>query len=232
MPPLRRNAMVAAGLALVLVVIGMWMVVAGWPMETPGQLALMDLAQLPMSAAVLVAIVQMTVERRLWRREPRVRFAAVFAPGAVLFLVGLVMLVVAFALPARDLVGPAQLLIWSGLGLAFVYLAVDSVRRELSVSKPLLVRAPGDLDDDPDDADDSHDDLGDDWLNDDEDDVDGDDGEDGEDGATGTTTTDSTTTDSTTGTRGLFRARQLFGEPAAGERRHDRPARPEPETQG
>ena len=81
MPPLRRNAMVAAGLALVLVVIGMWMVVAGWPMETPGQLALMDLAQLPMSAAVLVAIVQMTVERRLWRREPRVRFAAVFAYG-------------------------------------------------------------------------------------------------------------------------------------------------------
>jgi hypothetical protein len=50
---------------------------------------------------------------------------------------------------------------------------------------------------------------------------------DGEDGATGTTTTDSTT-----GTRGLFRARQLFGEPAAGERRHDRPARPESQTQG
>lgn len=145
MPRLRRSAVIAAVIASVLVAVGIWMVVAGWPMETAAQNALIDLAQLPMSAAVLVAIAEMTYERRLWLRKPVGRFAAVFGPGAALFLIGVVMLVVAFALPARHLVGTAQALIWTGLGVAFLYLAIDSVRREFSAN-PLDLAAA-----DPDD---------------------------------------------------------------------------------
>jgi len=123
--------------ATLLVGIGVWMVVAGWPMETPAQLVLMDLAQLPMAAAVLVAIVEMTYGRRLWVGSPR-RFVTVFGPGAGLVLAGLVMMVVAFVAPARHLVGTAHLLVWTGLGIAFVYLAVDSVQRDIRGSRPAL----------------------------------------------------------------------------------------------
>ncbi len=146
MPRLRRSVLVATVVAVAFVGIGIWMIVAGWPLQTPAQETLLDLSQLPMSAAVLVAIAQMTYERRLWRRRPVTRFAAVFGPGAVLTLAGLVLVAVAFGLPNRTLVGPGQLLIWTGLGIAFLYLAVDSVRGELRRAKPQLVPLDDDLD--------------------------------------------------------------------------------------
>ncbi len=162
MPRFRRSVIVAAALAICLVGIGIWMIIAGWPLQTPEQTAMMDLAQLPMSAAVLVAIVEMTWQRRLWRRRPVTRFAAVYGPGAALVLAGAVMFVVAFALPRRTWVGPAQLMIWTGLGIAFLYLAVDSVRREFRDPgrhlEPLDddfddLWDDGETDDDPADAD-------------------------------------------------------------------------------
>lgn len=159
MPRIRSSALVAAVIALLLVGLGIWMIVAGWPLETPRQIALMDLSQLPMSAAVLVAIVEMIWERQPWRRRRAAGFAAVFAPGAILLLTGLVMMVVAFALPARHLTGAAQLLIWTGLGIAFCYLAVDSVRRELREARPQLEPLDDDeLDDLWDDLEDGDDD--------------------------------------------------------------------------
>lgn len=125
-----------------LVVIGFWMVITGWPEQTPTQEALLDLAQLPMAAAVLVGIVEMTWTRRLWLRS-RTVFVGVFAPAGVALLVGVVLVAVAYGtgLPYS---GTGQLLIWLAVGLAFVYLAVDSLRREVTDHRALLFDEVGD----------------------------------------------------------------------------------------
>lgn len=124
------------------------MVIAGWPMQTPTQVALLDLAQLPMAAAVLVSIVEMTWARRLWLRS-RTVFVAVFGPASFCLLLGVVLVAVAYGtgLPYS---GTGQLLIWVGVGLAFVYLAVDVLRREVTDPRTLLFE---DVDDSPEGAD-------------------------------------------------------------------------------
>lgn len=125
-------------------VLGFWMVVAGWPEQTPTQTALLDLAQLPMAAAVLVGIVEMTWTRRLWVHSPKA-FSGVFGPAAFALLLGVVLVVVAYTTTMRSYSGTGQLLIWVAVGLAFVYLAVDSLRREVTDPRTLLFE---DLDDD------------------------------------------------------------------------------------
>jgi hypothetical protein len=128
---------VAAAVSVLLVLLGFWMVVAGWPERTPAQETLLDLAQLPMAAAVLVGIVEMTWSRRLWLRSPKV-FAGVFGPAAFALLLGVVLVVVAYATSLKTYSGTGQLFIWLGVGLAFVYLAVDSLRREVTDPRTLL----------------------------------------------------------------------------------------------
>jgi hypothetical protein len=123
--------------SVLLVLLGIWMVIAGWPMATPAQTTLLDLAQLPMAGAVLVGIVEMTWTRRLWLRSPKA-FTGVFGPAAVALLLGLVLVVVAYRTPLHSYSGTGQLLIWVGVGLAFVYLAVDSLRREVTDPRTLL----------------------------------------------------------------------------------------------
>ena len=117
--------------------LGFWMVVAGWPQQTPTQNTLLDLAQLPMAGAVLVGIVEMTWTRRLWLRSPKV-FASVFGPAGFALLLGIVLVVVAYGTSLKAYSGTGQLFIWVGVGLAFVYLAVDSLRREVSDPRTLL----------------------------------------------------------------------------------------------
>jgi len=131
--------------------LGFWMVVAGWPMQTPTQTALLDLAQLPMAGAVLVGIIEMTWTRRLWLRSPKV-FAGVFGPAGFALLLGLVLVVIAYRTPLRAYSGTGQLLIWIGVGLAFVYLAVDSLRREVTDPRTLLFEEI-DADDTPEGSD-------------------------------------------------------------------------------
>jgi hypothetical protein len=121
------------------------MVVAGWPMQTPTQTALLDLAQLPMAGAVLVGIVEMTWTRRLWLRSPKV-FAGVFGPAGFALLLGVVLVVIAYGTSLRAYSGTGQLLIWVGVGLAFVYLAVDSLRREVTDPRTLLFEEVDDED--------------------------------------------------------------------------------------
>ena len=118
-------------------VLGFWMVVAGWPMQTPSQIALLDLAQLPMAGAVLVGVVEMTWTRRLWLRSPKA-FAGVFGPAAFALLLGLVLVIIAYGTSLRAYSGTGQLLIWIGVGLAFIYLAIDSLRREVTDPRTLL----------------------------------------------------------------------------------------------
>ncbi len=132
----RPSLIAAIAVSVVLVVVGFWMVIAGWPERTPTQEALLDLAQLPMAGAVLVGIVEMTWSRRLWLRSRKV-FVGVFAPAGAALLLGVVLVAVAYGtgLPYS---GTGQLLIWIGVGLAFVYLAVDSLRREVTDPRTLL----------------------------------------------------------------------------------------------
>ena len=123
--------------------LGFWMVVAGWPQQTPTQNTLLDLAQLPMAGAVLVGIVEMTWTRRLWLRSPKV-FASVFGPAGFALLLGIVLVVVAYGTSLKAYSGTGQLFIWVGVGLAFVYLAVDSLRREVTDHRALLFEELGD----------------------------------------------------------------------------------------
>ena len=132
----RPSLIAAIIISVVLVVVGFWMVIAGWPEQTTTQQALLDLAQLPMAGAVLVGIVEMTWARRLWLRSRKV-FVGVFGPAAFAILLGVVFVAIAYGtgLPYS---GTGQLLIWVGVGLAFVYLAVDSLRREVTDHRTLL----------------------------------------------------------------------------------------------
>jgi hypothetical protein len=132
----RPSLIAAIAVSVVLVCVGFWMVIAGWPEQTPTQEALLDLGQLPMAGAVLVGIVEMTWARRLWLRSRKV-FVGIFAPAAVAILLGAVFVAVAYGtgLPYS---GTGQLLIWIGIGLAFIYLAVDSLRREVGDPRTLL----------------------------------------------------------------------------------------------
>ena len=79
----------------------------------------------------------MTWTRRLWLRSPRV-FLGVFGPAAFALLLGVVLVVIAYRTSLRAYSGTGQLLIWIGVGLAFVYLAVDSLRREVTDPRTLL----------------------------------------------------------------------------------------------
>lgn len=152
-------------------ILGFWMVVAGWPMQTPAQTTLLDLAQLPMAGAVLVGIIEMTWTRRLWLRSPKA-FAGVFGPAAFALVLGVVLVAIAYRTSLHSYSGTGQLLIWVGVGLAFVYLAVDSLRREVTDPRTLLFEELDDEDtpqgsnhlvgswDDEDDEDVEDDDLG------------------------------------------------------------------------
>ncbi len=133
------------------------MAIAGWPMRTPSEQALIDLAQLPMAGAVLVGIVEMTWARRLWLRSPVV-FFGVFGPAFLALTAGIVCVAIAYGPGPRSLSGTGQLAIWLAVGFAFVYLAVDSLRRERVVRTEFLEEI------DEDDAD-PHDRIGlDDWT--------------------------------------------------------------------
>lgn len=154
-----RSALVCSVVAAILILLGVWMIVTGWPMSTPVEVLLMDLAQLPMSAAVGVGIVQLTWSRRMWIRSPKA-FWTIFTPAAIATGIGLVLLVIGVLGP-RGLVGPAQVLIWIGVGLAFTYLAVDSLRREVNEARPFLMsRVSDDSDDGIDDRWSTEDDEG------------------------------------------------------------------------
>ncbi len=163
---IRPTLVVATVLAVALVLLGSWMVIAGWPARTPTERTLLDLAQLPMAGAVVVGIAEMTLSRRLWQRSRRT-FLGIFAPAAVVLLIGVVLLGVAYGVGAPGLVGTGMLLVWLAVGLAFVYVAIDSLRRETGTERRLLLT---EVTDDDLDGDDHLDEWGDEeWTDDDAD---------------------------------------------------------------
>ncbi len=130
-----------------LVLLGMGMLLAGWSGQTPTQRALLDLAQMPIVAAILVGIVSMTWSRRLWRGA-RWPFQVAFGLAGLLLLAGLVVMVIGYGPGPRRLSLTAMMLIWLGVGIAFLYVAADMVRHP---DRPLLVTDVEDWDEDWDD---------------------------------------------------------------------------------
>ncbi len=130
---LAPSAWAALAIGTLLVGVGVWMIVAGMPERTPQQSLLLELSALPLSAAVAVAIAQMAFERRLLRRRGLPRW--ILLGAAALVGSGLVAYVVAFTAGPRAVSSFGQALIWVGLGVAFCYLAADSIRRERVISR-------------------------------------------------------------------------------------------------
>lgn len=114
------------------------MIVVGWPEQTPVQIALLELAALPLQAAVGVGLWQLS--RRMRPLGDRGRVARWVALG--LAVVGL-LLVAAGYLGPRGLVHPGQALIWFAVLLAMVLVVTHLPRRRV---RELLRVLPDDED--------------------------------------------------------------------------------------
>lgn len=111
-----RTVLLAA-LALAGVIVSVGMVLLGLPEANAAQTVLLELSSLPLSASVGVGIVLLR-DRAV--REPGRRALWVLLTGAVLVLLGLVLVVWAYVLGPRDIVHTGQALIWLGLFAALV----------------------------------------------------------------------------------------------------------------
>lgn len=100
------------------------MVVLGWPEQTPVQIALLELASLPLQAAVGVGLWYLS--RRMRPLGGRGRVAGWIAVG--LAALGLVLVGVAYLGP-RGLVHPGLALIWFGVLMAMVLVVAHLPRR-------------------------------------------------------------------------------------------------------
>jgi hypothetical protein len=132
--PIRRSAWISLGIGSVLVALGIGLVIAGFPDETPAQQALLDAASIPFAGAVAVPIAQMTIETQAVRRGgPGV--LALYGLAALSVLVGVVLYVIGFASGNRELIAVATPVTFGGLGLAFCFLAWQALKRERPVSR-------------------------------------------------------------------------------------------------
>lgn len=124
-PPLRRSAILASVAAVVLAVVGIALVIWGWPMTSPTHVAAVRWAMVPITLSVLAPVTQMAAVRQVWRRG----VAWLYATLAVAFLAGFVWMVVSIASGGDSLLPAA--LAWTGLGIAFVHLAGIAVAQEV-----------------------------------------------------------------------------------------------------
>lgn len=106
------------------VVASISMIVLGWPEDTPTQVALLELAALPLQAAVGLGLWHLS--RRMRPLGSRGRLAAWLATGFA--VAGLVLVGVAYLGP-RGLVHPGLALIWVGLLGAMLLVVVHLPRR-------------------------------------------------------------------------------------------------------
>ena len=126
------------------VVASISMIVLGWPEETPAQIALLELAALPLQGAVGVGLWYLS--RRMRPLGSRGRVTWWVSVG--LTAVGLVLVGVAYLGP-RGLVHPGLALIWFGILLAMVLVVGHLPRRQMRE----LFRVLPDEDDDADEPD-------------------------------------------------------------------------------
>lgn len=122
------------------VVASISMIVLGWPEETPAQVVVLELAALPLQAAVGVGLWYLS--RRMRPLGSRGRLARWIAVG--LAAAGLVLIGVAYLGP-RGLVHPGLALVWIGLLMALVLVVAHLPRRPM---RELFRVLPDDEDED------------------------------------------------------------------------------------
>lgn len=136
--PIARSAWIALALGTVLVAIGIGLVVAGFPDQTPAQQTMLDAASIPFALAVAAPVVQMTWESRVLHRGGR-GVIVLYAIASLLVVAGVVAYVVGFKVGPRDLITTASTLTFGGLGLAFCFLAWRAIRSERPVTRTDVV---------------------------------------------------------------------------------------------
>ncbi|NLT31528.1 MAG: hypothetical protein GXX86_13960 [Propionibacterium sp.] len=127
MPRVRPAAVVAALVAGALVVVGVWLAFTGLPERTPEQQLRLGLSQVAFAAAALVAIVEMSWERRAWRRRS---FRLCAAVAGLLVTVSVVLVLGAELLGWRTAEGVASGLGWAGIAVLFGWLVIDTTRQD------------------------------------------------------------------------------------------------------
>lgn len=115
-----------SALVLLGVVVSVSMIVLGWPEENPAQIVLLELASLPLQAAVGVGLWYLS--HRMLPLGRRGRVAGWIAAGLAVAGLGLVG---AAYLGPRGLVHPGLALIWTGLLLAMVLVVTHLPRRRM-----------------------------------------------------------------------------------------------------
>jgi len=127
MPRVRPAAVVAALVAGALVVVGVWLAFTGLPERTHEQQLRLGLSQVAFAAAALVAIVEMSWERRAWRRRS---FRLCAAVAGLLVTVSVVLVLGAELLGWRTAEGVASGLGWAGIAVLFGWLVIDTTRQD------------------------------------------------------------------------------------------------------
>lgn len=122
------------------VVASISMVVLGWPEDTPAQVALLELAALPLQAAVGVGLWYLSRRMRPLGSRGRLGWWIALAVAGV----GLLLVGVSYLGP-RGLVHPGLALVWIGVLMAMVLVVTHLPRRKVRE----LVRVLPDDEDDP-----------------------------------------------------------------------------------
>lgn len=133
-PPVTRSAWIALVIGTVFVAVGIGLVISGFGDETPAEKTMLDLSGLAFSAAVLTAIVQMTLETKVLLRGNRV-IGSLYAIAGALLLMGLVVFGVGLTVGPRNLAATGTLITWAGLGLAFCFLVWQALKRERPIKR-------------------------------------------------------------------------------------------------
>ena len=154
---MRRSVVVATFIAVAGVGVGAVLLVLGWPDSTPAQRTMLTLAQLPIALGAAAPVVQMLTERRIPERNPDA-LRKLLLPAAVAFVLGLLAVLVGVATVPVVAQG-GQFVMWLALGAVFIFLAVDTVRRERAALSMTAVPGEDEWDDRWDDDEDDISDL-------------------------------------------------------------------------
>lgn len=131
---IRPPALIAGIVAGGLVIVGMALVFQGLPEQTAAQRAMLGYSQVAFALAAVVAIAEMVWERKAWRRRS---FRVVASIAGLLLGIAVVGVIGNAILDGWTWVrnGIAPGLGWAGIGVLFVWLGVDSARRDRRLRK-------------------------------------------------------------------------------------------------
>lgn len=142
-----RSAWISLGVGSLLVIGGVWLVVAGFSEATEAQVTMLDAASVLFALAVAVPVAQMTWETGALRSGGRPAKIA-YTVGAVLVLAGAGLYTAGFVSGGQQFMTLAATLTFAGLGCAFLYLAWRALQREPLLRGARLEPLPDEDDDD------------------------------------------------------------------------------------